>query len=474
VSIKRPEEKPMTSNSGLLTSLQQIFSKDELSTEDHLLQEYGRDWTRFFKVDPLAIVFPSKSEQVRDLVLWAKSQNVSLVPSGGRTGLSGGAVASNRELVVSFDKMKRIYEFNSVDQSVKVEAGVITEALQNFAADQGLLYPVDFAARGSSQIGGNIATNAGGIKVIRYGMTREWVSDLQVVTGQGRFLSLGRRDLIKNATGPDLKHLFIGSEGIFGFITSATMRLCPPAPETQVFLLSCPNLKSIVQIFLAFRARVVLQAFEAFSDKCLEKVLAQGLLSPPSQIAAPYMVVLEFECLSDSTSQLGLETFEKLVEQGLVLDGSLASTAEQKKTFWSYRENISEALSGFTPYKNDISVPIQTIESYVSELEQIVREKYPQFEVMIFGHIGDGNLHINVLRPENLTPQAFYQECQVLDQIVYNLVDRFGGSISAEHGVGLTKKKYLSLTRSDQELSLLKEMKAWLDPKGICNPGKLI
>jgi FAD/FMN-containing dehydrogenase len=399
---------------------------------------------------------------------------VGLVPSGGRTGLSGGAVASKKEIVVSFDRMNKMSALNTFDQSVEVEAGVITEALQNFASENQLYYPVDFAARGSSQIGGNIATNAGGIRVLRYGMTREWVSDLEVVTGQGKLLRLGRKDLIKNATGPDLKQLFIGSEGIFGFITKATMKLTSPPPPCQVFLLSCPNLKSVVQTFLEFRKAITLQAFEVFSEKCLEKVLALGLLPAPSQQKAPYMVVLEFECPSEFNEARGLKVFEKLLELGLVLDGSLASTAEQKKIFWGYRENISEALSAFTPYKNDISVPIQAIEAYVQELEKILAEKYPQFEVMIFGHIGDGNLHINILKPASLTPEAFYQECQSLDQVVYSLVDRFGGSISAEHGVGLTKKKFLHLTRSPLELELLREMKAWLDPQGICNPGKVL
>jgi FAD/FMN-containing dehydrogenase len=276
---------------------------------------------------------------VQNIVSWAYKNKVSLIPSGGRTGLSGAAVATKGELVVSFDKMNKIKEFNSVDRQVICEPGVIIEELQNFAIQKNLFYPVDFAARGSSQIGGTIATNAGGIKVLRYGMTRDWVAGLKVVTGTGALLDLNK-GLIKNATGYDLRHLFIGSEGTLGFIVEATMKLSTQPPPLKTLLLACPSLKHVMDIYNLFKEKCTLTAFEMFSDKALNYVLESTQTTSPFSTKSPFYVVLEVECLHDAVEEVILQCFEKGMEDSSISDGLLAQSDEQARTFWRLREQI--------------------------------------------------------------------------------------------------------------------------------------
>ena len=231
----------------ILVALAGVFTGDALRIDAQTLQHYGRDWTRTHEPDPLAVVFPTNTQQVQKLVKIANRFGLGLVPSGGRTGLSGGAMASAGEVVVSFERMNKLRDFNATDRTVLCEAGVITQTLQQFASDQKLYYPVDFASSGSSQIGGNIATNAGGIKVIRYGLTRDWVAGLKVVTGKGDVLEFNK-GLVKNATGYDLRHLFIGSEGTLGFVTEATMRLTQPPQNLTVMVLAVSNFDSLMPV----------------------------------------------------------------------------------------------------------------------------------------------------------------------------------------------------------------------------------
>ena len=459
-------------NPALIEELKTLVDAGKVLTDADSLNAYGKDWTKHFAPAPTAIVFPKTIEQVQAVVRWANQHKVALVPSGGRTGLSAGAVAANGEVVVAFDYMNQILEFNEYDRTAVCQPGVVTKQLQQFAEDKGLYYPVDFASSGSSQIGGNIGTNAGGIKVIRYGMTRNWVAGLKVVTGTGDLLELNR-DLIKNATGYDMRQLFIGAEGTLGFVVEATMRLERAPKNLTAMVLGTPDFDSIMPVLHAFQGKLDLTAFEFFSDKALAKILARGDVPPAFDTDCPFYALLEFEASTEEVANQALETFEHCVEQGWVLDGVMSQSQQQLENLWKLREYISETISHWTPYKNDISVTVSKVPAFLHDIDRIVEENYPDFEVVWFGHIGDGNLHLNILKPESLSKDEFFAKCATVNKWVFETVEKHNGSISAEHGVGMTKRDYLHYSRSEAEIAYMKAVKAVFDPNGIMNPGKI-
>jgi len=451
-------------------ALDELFSDRQLKRDADVLSQWGSDWTRSFEVAPSAVVFVETTDQVQDLVRLANEDGFALVPSGGRTGLSGGAVASNGEVVVSFDRMNSILDFNPADRLVTCQAGVVTQTLQEFAVDQGLYYPVDFASAGSSQIGGNIATNAGGIKVIRYGLTRDWVAGLKVVTGAGDLLACNR-GLVKNATGYDLRHLFIGSEGTLGFVVEAEMRLArAPAPQ-HVMVLGVGEFPDILKVLSRFQESVTLSAFEFFSEMALTKVLAHRALQRPLEGTSAFYALLEFD---EADVDAALATFEETVSEGWVVDGVLSQSEGQAADLWQLREGVSESIASYTPYKNDLSVRISLMPDFITEVDTLVAENYPDFEVCWYGHIGDGNLHLNILKPDDVSVDDFFENCHAISPRIFEAVRNRAGSISAEHGVGLLKRDFLSFTRSDVDMALMVRLKAVFDPNQIMNPGKLL
>lgn len=457
-----------------MRALQEIhfLTPDKIKTDLETLKLYGKDWTNYFDIKASAVLFPSTTEDVAQIVLWARKNKISLVPSGGRTGLSGAACALHGEVIVSMDHMNQIKNFNAIEQTVVCEAGVITESLQKWATNHQLFYPVDFAARGSSQIGGNVATNAGGIKVVRYGLTRNWVLGLKVVTGTGAILELNN-SLIKNATGYDLRHLMIGSEGTLGFITEVTIQLLPLPASSQVLFLGIPDLESVMKTFAAFKTKTKLIAFELLSQIALDFVTKNKQLSSPLQKNSPYYLVIEVESQNTDSENEILSVFEKCLESAWVSDGAVAQSETQSKAFWRLREDISESLSSHTPYKNDVSVSISHVPAFMKDLESLLKIAYPDWTVVWFGHVGDGNLHINILKPEKLAKDVFVSECRKVDVLVFETVSKYKGSISAEHGVGLTKKSFLSYSRSQSEIEIMRGIKSIFDPDGILNPGKI-
>lgn len=456
----------------LIAALSGIVGEDKVKADAESLSTYGKDWTKVYEPRPCAIVFPSTIEQVQALVRHANSHGLALVPSGGRTGLSGGAVAANGEVVVAFDRMNRILDFDPTDRQVVCQPGVVTEQLQNFAEEKGLFYPVDFASSGSSQLGGNVATNAGGIKVIKYGLTRDWVVGMKVVTGSGELLDLNK-GLIKNATGYDLRHLFIGSEGTLGFVVELTMKLATPPKNPTVLVLAVDAMESAMHVLQTFQARLPLMAFEFFSEKALAHVIAEKGLQRPCETRGEFYALIEFENLNDEIVDEAMAAFEHCVEQGWALDGTLSQNSSQARDLWRLREDISETISRFTPYKNDISVKVSQVPAFLREVDEIVSRQHPDFEIIWFGHIGDGNVHLNILKPEALDKAAFFEQCFKVSHDIFDCVQRYGGSISAEHGVGLLKKPYLSYSRGVAEIACMKALKNVFDPNGIMNPGKI-
>ena len=428
---------------------------------------YGQDWTRAYAPNPSAVLFPESLDQVLAIVRWANVNRIALVPSGGRTGLSGGAVAANAEVVVSFERMNKILDFNEADASVTVQAGVTTQAVQEFAASKGLYYPVDFASRGSSQIGGNIATNAGGIRVLRYGLTRQWVSGLEVVTGAGDCLRLNN-GLIKNASGPDLRHLIIGSEGTLALICHATLQLIRSPAEQQVMVLAVPNLEAMLALLARARHMLTLSAFEFFSDNAMDFVVTAGAQRPFST-RAPFYALLEYDQQPERAASL----FEQVYSDGLVSDGVISQSHAQSAALWRLRENITECISPRRPYKNDISVRVHCVPEFVCAAQALFEREYPGVEIIWFGHIGDGNLHISILPPVTMKVEHFQELAGKVTEHLAGLLYGFGGSISAEHGIGLLKKPYAALCKDPAELAMMAQLKALFDPNVILNPGKV-
>ena len=461
-----------TETSGVLAALSEIVGEDWVKTDPADLQTYGTDWTRQFPVAPSVIVMPKTVAEVQAVVELANEIPFKLVPSGGRTGLSGGAVATDGEVVLVLDRMNQILDFNAADRQVTCEAGVVTEQLQQFAESQGLFYPVDFASSGSSQLGGNVATNAGGIKVIRYGMTRSWVTGMKVVTGRGDLLDLNR-GLTKNATGYDFRHLFIGSEGTLGIVVELTMALSAPPQDPAVLILGVEDMTQTMPVLEAFQNRLSLTAFEFFSEQALQHVIAEKNLARPFETASNFYALIEFEQRSEEDLEAAMALFEHCLEQGWIVDGTISQSLTQAESLWRLREDISETIAQFTPYKNDIAVRVSAVPRFLKDVDSLVREQYPEFEIIWFGHIGDGNVHLNILKPENLEAQLFFEQCGSVSNQVFSLVQQYGGSVSAEHGVGLLKKPYLNFSRDPQEIEYMRLIKQAFDPNGVLNPGKV-
>lgn len=448
------------------------FPDDFLLTDPEEVRARGVDWTRVWEPDPSAVALPRTTAEVAALLRLCDAHRVPVVPSGGRTGLAGGAVAASGELVLSLERMRRIDPIDVVGGTVRVQAGAITEAVHAAAAEHGLTWPVDFASKGSSQVGGNIATNAGGIRVIRYGTTRQWVLGLEVVTAAGDVLEIGGA-LEKDNTGLDLRQLFIGSEGTLGVITEATLKLAPLPGPSDVFLFGLADLDAVLALFAkARRGPFVVSAFELLTAPCLARVAAHRGLRSPLDAACSHYVVLEVEAPDRGRIDGWME---EVVDEGLVEDGVVAAGAAQARELWALRESISESLAatGF-PHKNDVSLPIARLGAFAARLEDVFAERYPGWEVCLFGHVGDGNLHVNVMKPDDLDVDAFLARTHEADEALFELVRGFGGSVSAEHGIGLLKRPWLRFSRSPAELATMRAVKAALDPHGTLNPGKVL
>jgi len=456
-----------------LKVLGQHLSDDQIKTDPESCTHYGQDWTRFATPRASAVVFPKTVEQVQSMVQLANEHSVALVVSGGRTGLSGGAVACQGEVVLSLDRLNQIVEKNLADRTVTVQAGMVTAQLHEVAESMGLFYPVDFASSGSSQVGGNIATNAGGIRVIRYGLTRDWVAGLKVVLPTGELVELNH-GLVKNATGYDLRHLLVGSEGTLGVIVEATFRLTNPPKHQKTIVLGLEKMPDLMSIMASFQQKMTLSAFEFFSEKALGHVLNHSQLQRPFEQACPYYALIEVDGVDEHIEEHLFSQFEHCMESGWVLDGVISQNETQREALWALRERISESITPRTPYKNDISVCISQVPEFLDRVDALVCTEYPDFEIVWFGHVGDGNVHLNILRPEAMAVDEFKSTMEVVSEKVYHLVGQFKGSVSAEHGVGLLKKDALRYSKSEAEMHLMRQIKALFDPKGILNPGKLI
>jgi len=403
------------------------------------------------------------------------------VPQGGNTGLVGGSTPddSGRQLVLSLSRMKRVRAIDLANLSLTAEAGCVLADVQAAAANAGLLFPLSLAAEGSCTLGGNLATNAGGTQVLRYGNARELCLGLEVVTAAGEIWH-GLSGLRKDNTGYDLRDLFIGSEGTLGVITAATMKLYPQPRERLTALAACASLDDAVALLGLTRERAgdALTGFEVMNRAALALVARELPQLAQPLGAAAWTVLLE---LSDAESAEHARTvfeglLETAIERGSVQDAAVAQNLQQAKAFWHLRESIplAQAQAGLN-IKHDISLPVSAIPGFVAEMDAALAAYLPGIEVIDFGHLGDGNLHYNVQAPGAVAPGAFLAAHEeAINAKVYDAVQKRGGSISAEHGIGRLKREELAARKDPTALALMRAIKRALDPLDLLNPGRLV
>lgn len=445
---------------------------DEVALAPHLSERRGAVLGR----TPI-MVSPKTTAQVSAIVSLCSKAGVAVVPQGGNTGLCGGAIPdlSGEQVVLSLSRMNQIRRVDADDFSMLVESGCILANVQNAARQVGRIFPLSLTAEGSCQIGGNLSTNAGGINVIRYGTARQQVLGLEVVLADGTIWD-GLRSLRKDTGGYDMKQVFIGSEGTLGIITAATLRLYPEPGTTSTALLAVKSANTAVQLLSRIRAVCSdqIQAFELISGMAMSFALQHGtsVVSPFSEAHPCYILVEATGSDGDSAFQAELES---AIDDGQVIDAVLAKNAGEAKKLWSIRHAIPESQGAEgVSLKHDISVPIGRIGEFMAQAEEAVHRIVPEARIVVFGHVGDGNLHYNISQPKAADGDEFRRIGESASKAVYALVHEFGGSFSAEHGVGVLKKGFLEQFRSATELALMRTLKQALDPKNTLNPGKVI
>ncbi len=456
-------------------ALQSLLSPAQVITED--IRSFGHDrMPRYISAsNPMMVVLPQSTEEVQSILQYCTKHQLPLVPSGGRTGLSGGAVAAKGEIVLSLSKMNRIVDIDPVNQSVTCEAGVIQENLDQALEPYGATLPYTLGSKGSCQIGGNVSTNVGGLKYSEYGPLRNYVLGLEVVLGNGTVLDLNHK-VHKNNAGVDLKQLFIGAEGILGIITQITLKYVNNDPHFHLFMLGTHSMDQAVESVLTLkRRRFTLKAVEFLSRNCLESVVG-NIPSMKDPFLTPHNFYLLFQINARQHEEISVfDVCNDLLEQNLAQDCVFAQSTMERRLLWDLRENISESLNQRgAVHRNDLALPLSQLSDFVKALDTLIQKEYSPFQVYRYGHLGDGNIHLNILAPSNYAQERFEKRCDVLDERLFQLVHEFGGAISAEHGIGLLRKPYVSLTKSPEELSLLQQLKTIFDPHGILNPGKVI
>jgi FAD/FMN-containing dehydrogenase len=458
-----------------LADLVEIVGTKALVTDAEALEPHVTEWRNVLHGRALAMVCPGSTTEVADVVRLCSHEGIAIVPQGGNTGLCGGAVPdeSGQQLILSLARLNRIRSIDAEDFSMVAEAGCVLATLQQEARAVDRYFPLSLSAEGSCQIGGNLATNAGGINVIRYGTARQQVLGLEVVLADGSIID-GLRSLHKDTAGYDLKQLFIGSEGTLGIITAATLRLYPDPGETTTLLITLPDAGSAVSLLARMRAALGdrIESFELISRFALQLVerhiAGAGL---PHKLSGDWFVLAELAVGEEAESLA--KFLEDAVDAGQLSDAVIAKNIAEAESLWRVRHAISEAQKYEGPsIKHDISVPVSRMQEFLQRCSKRLQRLEPSVRPVIFGHVGDGNLHYNLTVPEELAGDA--RRVARITTTIYDLVAELGGSFSAEHGVGVTKKAYLEHYRGSTELDLMRRLKRALDPQNLLNPGKVI
>lgn len=465
----------------LIQALHDVVGEAGLILDAERMQSYLSDWRGAYRGQAAAVLRPTSTEEVAAVVRLCAQAGVALVPQGGNTGLCGGSIPddSGAQIVLSLTRMKRIREVDIGNETITVEAGVILQQLQEAAAEVGRLFPLSLGAEGSCTVGGNLATNAGGTAVLRYGNMRDLTLGLEVVLPDGRIWD-GLRGLRKDNTGYDLKHLFIGSEGTLGIITAAVLKLFPAVRSLTTAWVALPSPQAAVELIGQMRGLCGdrLTGFELMSRQSVEFVLRHVTgVSDPFAEAHPWYVLIE---LSDTQPNAPLnEMLEQGIgeafEKGTALDAVLAGSDAQVRALWALREGISEAQNHEGPsLKHDISVPVSRIPDFIARTDQALQLAFPGVRIVAYGHVGDGNLHYNISKPVGAEDGPFKAQAEAIMRVIYDQVLKDAGSISAEHGLGQSKRLAAQYYKAPLELELMARIKQALDPSGLMNPGKLL
>ncbi len=465
----------------LLARLREAVGEAHVLVDEEAVAPYLVDWRGRYRGTARAVVRPSETGQVAAIVRACGEARVGIVPQGGNTGLCGGATPRMDDdvIVISMTRMQTIRRVEPLNNSLIAEAGCTLAAVQAAAEANNRLFPLSLASEGSCAIGGNIATNAGGVHVLRYGSMRQLVLGLEVVLPDGQIWD-GLRALVKDNTGYDLRQLFIGSEGTLGVITAAVLKLFPRPQQSTVAWVNIADAPAAITLLDALRQRFGerISAFELVGRSALELVLrhipgARAPLAPTSE----WSVLLE---LADVDADAPLQTMlereiETQFERGVVSDAAIAGNLSQCQTLWSLRENISEAqrIDGIS-VKHDISVPVSAIPRFLDTAGTALRRDFPGVRIVAFGHVGDGNLHYNLSSVDPQANQALIAQTPLLNRLVHDIVAQCDGSISAEHGLGQLKRDEIVRYKPALELDIMRQIKHTLDPLGLMNPGKVL
>jgi FAD/FMN-containing dehydrogenase len=467
----------------LIDSLKASYQGRLLTTEADTAP-FLLDWRKRYQGKAIAVAQPANTQEVAQVVKWCAENRVPIVAQGGNTGLSGGSVpdGSGNALVLSLTRMNKVRAIDTINNTITVEAGCILQNLQDVAIKENRLFGVSLAAKGSCTVGGNLSTNAGGTQVIRYGNMREQCLGLEVVTAEGEIWD-GLRGLRKDNTGYDLRDLFVGAEGTLGVITAAVLKLHPLPVGQAVALCATSSPHQALKLLGLAQKRLdgSLSGFELMSAICLELVQRHNPKSKVPFAAAPWTVLVEVSDLaSEELARSSMQGFlEQAFEEALIEDATVSQSIAQAKEFWNLREDISEAqASEGKNIKHDIAVPISKIADFVEQTNAEILAAHPGIRMVVFGHLGDGNLHYNVSPPTNKTSAEFEDwfmgQQDAINLITHNSVAKFNGSVSAEHGLGVLRRDEAARYKSPVEISLMKKIKNALDPHHLMNPGKVI
>jgi len=462
----------------LLSEFEAIVGPKGIITEATDMAPYLSEERGLYHGKSDLVVRPANTEEVSQVVALCAKKGLAIVPQGGNTGLCGGAVA-NGEVILSLGRLNKVRALDPLNATLTVEAGTILKNVQTAAEEAGFLFPLSLGAEGSCQIGGNLATNAGGVNVLKYGNSRDLVLGLEVVLPDGRIWN-GLKGLRKDNTGYDLKHLFLGSEGTLGIITAAVLKLFPLPKAKETALIALPDLESVAQ--LLSRAKALcgdsLSAFEFISRFAMELVSrhVDGVTDPFDEPHAMY-VLLELTSPNEKADlRTALESLlEAAFEEGLVEDAVFAESGQQAEALWNLRESIPEAQKHEgASIKHDISVPVSKVAEFIATASQAVTQAMPGLRPCPFGHMGDGNIHFNLTQPEAMEASAYLDHWDAMNRIVHDIAVKMGGSFSAEHGIGKLKVEEIVHYKDAVEVDLMRAVKNALDPQNTLNPGKIV